>query len=496
MTATATTLLFDTEFSSASYVDLYADQEGTKGPLWGKIPAPVVGVYGELGQGKTTFILDIAGGPVRRIGVFEEMQKCGMSAGRPMDVFLWWYSAIKALPAGRFRVIGVDVAEHIEAGLADWVWENPLYFQHTKNQYMKMSGIYWGDVSSYLRLILGELAAKCETFAFANHMGDVWSDSKPTGAKKAKGKRILKEMASLYIRLQKPKDMAGNVGMIPAGSVDLADGGKSRLMCRVMRGGVSTKVPALPPRFPVATPDAIRAFILSPPDYSHLSAEQVAPEARLTDDQRIEMRLNLARAEAEAEMLRIQRIQEERGGHGGPTVGANACAVATDELVEYVEHDTNETAETDQTTAPEPTTHGPTTAPSANGTPTPPSTAPTSTTPPSSDADTGTPRQTLQEAIATAAPLPAPKPDPTAPPPPMNGLPQDTKTAVIQLWEEFAHLSNMQHAEKEAAWALTLKHFGAATTRELTMKSLTTIRNKLVEKVRGLYTERGVQCPF
>lgn len=318
------TLYIDTEKSGADYIDDYAALPGVAGPLWGGHKIPVLGVCGEIGQGKTTFLLDIACGPVSYVDLPSKMIETHANGWKPIDVFLKFLGIIRTVPPGRFRVIALDVSEEIESGIADWVWENPLHFNHTKNQYMKMAAVYQGDVSSYCKMLFTEIASKCETFAFANHVGLVFDrDGKATGEKKNKGRPVFKQLAALYLKLAREKDAAGNMAAKPSGSVDLADGGKARLRTRVN----GEWVPILPPRLPVATPDAIRAYIANPPNYAALRPEERNPEHQLTEEQRAQLRIRVAQAEGEAERLRIERLQAERAqAEAGPAVHSQHVA--------------------------------------------------------------------------------------------------------------------------------------------------------------------------
>jgi hypothetical protein len=275
------TLYLDTEKSGESYVHLYADEPGIPKdqPLW-PAPIPVIGVSGAIGQGKTTFLLDIAGGPVKRIDVPLEMMKIKPGGYRPIDTFVWFWGVVKSIPPGRFRVIALDVAEEIEQGVTEWVWENPLYFNTTRQQFIKMGGVYQSTVSSFWKSILMDITSRCDTFAFANHIGLVFDSSGKavSGKTKSKGRPVMKQSASLYINLHREKDSAGNLADRPSGVVDLSEGGKSRLMTKAIRNGVRVRVPVLPPRMPLATPQAIRDFFVNPPDYTNLAGGQRAPE--------------------------------------------------------------------------------------------------------------------------------------------------------------------------------------------------------------------------
>ncbi len=303
-----TTLLFDTEKSAESYVHLYANEPGVQGPLW-PAPIPVIGVSGKIGNGKTTFLLDIAAGPVKRIDVPLEMMKLHPGGYRPADTFEWFWTVVKSIPPGKFRVIAIDVGEEIDAGCAEWVWDHPLNFNKTRNEFIKMSGIYQGIVSSFWKSILMDITSRCETFAFSNHVGLVFDSGGKVkaGEMRSKGRPVMKQSASLYINLTRTQDKEE-----PAGVVDLTEGGKSRLMTWAIRGGVRKKVPVLPPRMPVATPQAIRDYFVNPPDTTALKDVEKAHEREMTDDDRAALKLEIARQEGENESLRMHRIEAER----------------------------------------------------------------------------------------------------------------------------------------------------------------------------------------
>ena len=114
----------------------------TRPPLFAK-PIPVIGVTGDFGSGKTRFLCSISPGPstllfdtekssesyeeigMKRVGVPEEMVKRKPNGYTQLDVFEWWLATCKMIPAGKYRVIGLDVAEDVEEGLAEWVGRIP-----------------------------------------------------------------------------------------------------------------------------------------------------------------------------------------------------------------------------------------------------------------------------------------------------------------------------------------------------------------------------------
>lgn len=289
--------------------------------LWPQ-PIPIIGVTGEYASGKTLFALSIdpkstlmfdtekssesySGLGFARVDVPAKMLELYPKGYKPIHTFQWWRDAIRNIKPGQYRVIGLDVASEIETGATDWVRENPAYFSRTAAQYTRMSGLLWGDMKELWKSILADLASRCETFVFAVHTGEVWAGDKPTGKKKPKGKSTLMELASLFLWMERKPDTKGKVPVLPSATVV-----KSRLAYTGFNAetGEVEIVPSLPPRLPVATPKAIREYMLAPPDYSKLRKEELAPEHVITDDERAEIRRQTAEAEAETERLKLERM--------------------------------------------------------------------------------------------------------------------------------------------------------------------------------------------
>lgn len=325
-------------------------------PLWPQ-PIEVLGATGPYASGKSLLTLSICPGPetlsydlekstapyqpalgFTRIDVPAELLKRHPRGYKPIDLWLWWLESVRSQPPGKYRVIAVDPANDLESGLVDWVKQNPGYFGATANQYQKMGAIALGHAKEHLKMVLADLASRCETFAFTTHLGEIWVDNKPSGKMRPKGKSTLEELATLYLHLERPKDAKGNVQAKPSATVR-----KTRLSSiRVDAAtGDVTIIPTLPPRIPEATPAAIRRYMATPPDYAKLTDAERAPDPVMTDDDRAAVRLATAEAEREAESMRLAR--EERQREAAERRAASATATSS------------------------PT---PTTTPTANGTPT------------------------------------------------------------------------------------------------------------------------------
>lgn len=297
--------------------------------LWPQ-PIPILGITGEYESGKTFLGISISPDPKRlRVYDFElsadpyktlgfdyvnvpaELSKKFPKGPRPIDVWNWWLDDVSTLEPGRFDVIHVDPITDLERGLVDWVECNPGHFGHTTGQYNSMSGVKWGDVKDYWKLILTtRVAVKCQTFSFVAHMGDEWDKGtkKPTGDRKPKGKDTLMELASLYLQMERPKDKTGNRKAVPSAIVL-----KTRLSHLVLTEAGPTIRPALPPRLPVATPAAIRQYLTIPMDYENLKDGEKAPERVMTDDDRLKLQVQRAEAERETALLNAGKEARKEG---------------------------------------------------------------------------------------------------------------------------------------------------------------------------------------
>jgi hypothetical protein len=295
-------------------------------PPW-QIPIPVCGVTGEHNVGKTLFLLTIA--PAQRTLIYDtelsaesyqdfgfhrvdvplEMQRRHPHGYKPVDTFTWWMEHVRAIEPGQFDVIALDIANDLESGALDWVRSHPEYFSRTAAQYLKMSALLWRDMKELWKLILADLASRCQTFGFAVHMSDVWVGDKPTGKRKPRGKTTLFELASVYLQSERSKNSRGEVPAEPSAILL-----KSRLAHTRKNSatGAIEIFPALPPRLPVATPAAIRQYLDTPPNYDRLSAQERAPEKEPTNDERAAVKLAIAEAEAEAARLQLERLERQQ----------------------------------------------------------------------------------------------------------------------------------------------------------------------------------------
>ncbi len=303
---------------------------GAFGSLWQGRRIPIVGVTGEFGSGKTLFGLtvdpgtrdhsthattlcwDTEGSSEPYVDMLN-FDRVDVTAGlgddySPIDLYLRWRQHIQSIQPGKYRVGFLDTIEEIEEGLVEWVRANPDEFGHTKVQYEAMSGLMWGDVKSlWQRILYTEIRERFETFVFAAHLKNEWKGKAPTGNKVPKGKETLMKLASLYLELMRIQPAKGKTGQaIPSANVM-----KTRLT--VLHPKTGELIPMLPPRLDVATPDAIRAYIVAPPDYAALKPSERLQEKTMSDDERLAMQAQIASdqaATAQAELSRVEKVKE------------------------------------------------------------------------------------------------------------------------------------------------------------------------------------------
>lgn len=316
--------------------------------LWPQ-PIPIIGGTGEYQSGKTRFGVSICPGPAtlvydfeqssasyeyigfERIDVQKEMHALFPKGYKPVDLWLWFLKHVRDIPAGKYRVIMIDPATDIERGLTDWVAANPAFFGHTFGQYAKMSGIMWGDVKDYLKMILADICARCETFYFTAHVGQEFKGGEATDKKKAKGKTTLQELASLYLWFDRTPNAKGERPNAPRAKVI-----KGRLEVGSVVDGEVVAWSVLPPVLPEATPKAIRGYFANPAGKKReLDAAERFVEEKLSDDDRLKLQAEIAAANRDAAQAQLE-MQGGRAAAGIASVGegsstAAADAVATEE---------------------------------------------------------------------------------------------------------------------------------------------------------------------
>ena len=313
--------------------------------LWGGVDIPIIGLTGEHESGKTMFASTIC--PPRtlmidaelssasyksfpyanRVDLFQILEQQGKEA-TPFNAWMLTKELVESADPSKISVIVIDPWNLVQVGYVEWIEQNPEKFGHTKSQYEKASGTKWGDVNNSLLMWLGSHATRINgSIVLINHLGLVWDGGKPTGKQKAKGVGAVRQIASLYLRLDRsPDKKTGVVPKAPVGYISSVLGGKCRLVRpRFDEHGmpvyeVDSKTgkpiacadPILPPRIENCTPAMVKWYIQNPPDYAKLQKSERIPEQTLTSDEKLERRAEIAenvRAAEEAKLTRLEMMR-------------------------------------------------------------------------------------------------------------------------------------------------------------------------------------------
>ena len=300
-------------------------------PFWGLVngkPLRIrrIGCTGGFGDGKSLFVdridtrntfkIDLEASsdtfnlPFKKYVCLYDEVKTVNSSGIPtaLECFLWFDDMLEKVKPGEYTVVAVDPINEIQSGCYDWVYSNPGKFGRTQGQYDKMTAMVWGDVKTYLDMRIGMLTNKIETFAYTVHMGQVWKDGKPVeGKMKAKGSDVFRKMADVFFVLSRPVDPKTGVQPEKPIGIIAPPIGKCRLV-HANPDDCDDAQPILPPVVKNLTANAIRRYILKPPNYKELDPAQRVPHYELTDDDKLQMQLRIAEAQEESERLRNERL--------------------------------------------------------------------------------------------------------------------------------------------------------------------------------------------
>lgn len=290
--------------------------------LWFSQDIPIIGVSGAFDSGKTTFLLDIAPLEGKTLLYDLEMSAATYEQWYPnmtrvdlpamaavaypngyteKQLFELWHKHLKSVKAGEYNVIAVDTLDALEIGLEELIASQYKKYNSSSPESMYAHGKIWRIFrTEWNKLLLGEIATKCETFAFATHLKTIWKNDRPTKEKAPAGKDVLLKLTSLYLVLERD---AAKGQIIPSAQVL-----KSRL--RTMVGGKLQ--PLLPFRLPEGTPAAIRKYIGSPPDFLHLTDGEKITEKILSEDEKLIIQAEIAAAKqatAEAEVAAAETAE-------------------------------------------------------------------------------------------------------------------------------------------------------------------------------------------
>lgn len=290
-------------------------------PLWPNgVVIPVIGVTGALGTGKTLFAATIA--PLRTIYI--DIEKSALTYRQlgfehvdliqdltnenprgytSFQLFNAWYEIIKSIDPGQYDVVVTDPISDIESGMVDFVKGRATrYGYKSPESFAKSKGIFWNIVRDEYKRIIAMITAKCQTFVYTTHMKTVWKNGEPTKDRMAKGKTTLREMTTLSLEMHRDVKCAGGV---PSAVVD-----RDRIASFTTgEDGVVTPHTVMPGRMPVATPEALRKYILQPTDLSNPSDGEVAPEQIMSKEELLLIEARIADNNREAAELQLAAVE-------------------------------------------------------------------------------------------------------------------------------------------------------------------------------------------
>lgn len=285
---------------------------------------PVIGLVGGKGSGKTftgssllpeetteiavedsgvTFNFPFA----KRYSMYKEVKtesKDGIPS--PLECWLWF---IEILPKIDTRILFIDPITDLQAGAYQYVEANCGQFRLTESQCRNSSGLVWGAVKSYLKIMLGTTGSKVETLIYTSHLGTVWRDGKPVSGKvKAKGVDTFYEIASLVVYLNRDSDpMTGKQPEIPVGLITPPLGKQRLAVTHKKPDGSYGGVTILPPRIPKFDWTNVRKYVANPPDYSKLKAGEKDVARELTEKEKLELHAQIASDQKDAEEIKTLR---------------------------------------------------------------------------------------------------------------------------------------------------------------------------------------------
>ena len=300
-------------------------------PFWGRVngePLKIrtIGVTGPFGSGKSlacdmidarnTLKIDIESSssafnlPFKKHLIMYDEVKTKNKSGipSPIECFVWFRDLLKEIKVGEYTVVSVDPINEIQQGAYDYVVANPKEFGRTAGQYDKMTALAWGDVKTMIDMMVGVLSDKVETFAYTMHMGQVWKGGKPSGEMKAKGSDVFRKMADVVFVLNRPIDPKTGKQVDAPVALITPPIGKSRLVhANADTGEIK---PILPPAIHGLSAAKIRDYIAKPPNYKKLKASEVAPAESLSDDEKLQLKAQIAQDEREAEEAKNARLAD------------------------------------------------------------------------------------------------------------------------------------------------------------------------------------------
>jgi hypothetical protein len=287
-----TTLVYDQEGSAEPYADgLNFEWRDTRA-------AVAAGVHREVLSPDTT-------NDPRWLQILKKQADCNDSPSAAM--FRAWYLSLLKVPAGRYAVGVCDTFTPLQDGMVDWLRRHPEAFGRTFNEYQKASSMtLWPDAKAMLSHILTvDCRLRFQTFVMNVHLKNEWNGGSKTGKQVAEGLDVLEKLATLHLEFDRSPTAKGKEApRVPAAIVK-----KERLVRFAADGNDQ---PILPPRIPACTPDAIRKYIASPPDFAKLEAGERLPDQSMSEDDKLRLQASIAENHRAAEESKLSALELAR----------------------------------------------------------------------------------------------------------------------------------------------------------------------------------------
>ena len=222
-------------------------------------------------------------------------------------MFRAWYLCMLGVEPGRYELGICDTFTPLQDGMVDWLRRHPESFGRTINEYTRASSMFlWPDVKAMLSHILAiDCRLRFQTFVMNVHLKNEWTAGAKTGKLIAEGLDVLEKLATLHLELdRKPREKGKDAPRVPSAIVK-----KERLVRFSADGNDS---PILPPRIPECTPDAIRKYIASPPDFAKLKVEERLPDSSMTGEEQLRMQAMISENNRVAEESRLSVMELAR----------------------------------------------------------------------------------------------------------------------------------------------------------------------------------------
>jgi hypothetical protein len=313
------------------------------------IPVPIIGITGEIYTGKTILALSLApgkhpeghpfagkprtlyldfeqsgasyaGAGAERVDAPTEIRKGLLPSAvpTPINVFNWFRQKISSIPANQYDVIVVDPITDVEDGLVDYVRTHPGEFGYTSDQFSSASGLMWGAVKNFWKLLLLDLSARTHIFCFISHMRMEFVGGRPTKKLIPKGKETLTEIAALYLQLERDQSHDGEKPNPPSANLL-----KERL-CEPRindKTGELEVIKMLPPRLPVCTARALKMYIEKPIGSRKLKPEEILRTQEMSEDDRKILELEIKQSEERAAAHRLELWQQQQAANAMAAMG-------------------------------------------------------------------------------------------------------------------------------------------------------------------------------